>query len=763
MWWALAGLLIVARIAVVPITLDQAAAHGSHKVLTGDIRRFYKIATAPGTPYRDFQVEYPPLMYGAIKLLDSSTVNGATTATMWTQLVLDLAVAGLLAWGWGRRAGLAYLILGIPFLFYPFLYLRLDLLSVALAVAGLALVRHRRPALGGTALALACFAKVWPVLLVPSLLIRRSWRAVAACVGVGVAGLAAWIAWAGPNGLIQVLSMRGATGWEIESTVGGVVRTLSHDPIHLQRGAWRVGLAPSWAFTLLGVLCAVAVVAVWVLAARRRPHGALVLDGYAALGAVSAFLLCSPLLSPQFIIWLLPFAAIVAARRDRLVGGLVMVIAALLGPGLQPGRGAGPHQRRHPPGDRPGPQRPPRRHGRAVRPPALGRRPPRRAVTSPPPSGSKRPRSADRAPQWGHGRPPRDRQRSPTRPAPTSSRTPRGGSSTSGRPRASAAGSPTTSGRPRRSRPAPARWSPRAERVEWIEVRNEVEAVFLEYNLIKRHRPRFNIRLKDDKSYPYLAVTLDEEWPRAMVMRGAKRKGVRYFGPYAHAYAIRETLDLLLRTFPIRTCTSAKFDRHHRLGRPCLYAHIEKCVAPCVGDIDHDEYMQLVAGADRLPRRRAPPRCSTGSTSGCTSRVRRSSSSSGRPGSATSSRACARRSSASRWSAPARRTSTSSGSPRTRSRRRVQVFFVRKGRVVGPQGPRRRQGRRRRAARRWSAGCSSSCTPTRRPTTCPSEILVPVEPDDRELSRGVPRAQPRRAGAHPRAAARRASASCSPP
>jgi len=134
-----------------------------------------------------------------------------------------------------------------------------------------------------------------------------------------------------------------------------------------------------------------------------------------------------------------------------------------------------------------------------------------------------------------------------------------------------------------------------AETVEWIEVRNEVEAFFLEYNLIKRHRPRFNIRYKDDKSYPYLAVTLDEEWPRAMVLRGKKRKGVRYFGPYAHAYAIRETLDLLLRTFPIRTCTNAKFDRHHKLGRPCLYAHIEKCVAPCTDAVTKEEYDALVA------------------------------------------------------------------------------------------------------------------------------------------------------------------------
>src|ERR687891_708651 len=133
-----------------------------------------------------------------------------------------------------------------------------------------------------------------------------------------------------------------------------------------------------------------------------------------------------------------------------------------------------------------------------------------------------------------------------------------------------------------------------AESVEWIDVRNEVEAFFLEFNLIQRHKPRYNIRLKDDKSYPFLAVTLDEEWPRAMVMRGSKRKGVRYFGPYGHAYAIRETLDLLLRTFPIRTCSDNKLQRHQRLGRPCLLFHIEKCTGPCVGEIDHDAYDVLV-------------------------------------------------------------------------------------------------------------------------------------------------------------------------
>src|SRR5260370_14043699 len=106
-----------------------------------------------------------------------------------------------------------------------------------------------------------------------------------------------------------------------------------------------------------------------------------------------------------------------------------------------------------------------------------------------------------------------------------------------------------------------------AETVEWIQVRNDVEALMLEYSLIKQPGPRFNIRPRDDKSYPFRAVPLDDEWPRAMVMRGKRRKGTRYFGPFGHAYAIRETLDLLLRTFPIRTCSDNKFDRHHRQGR----------------------------------------------------------------------------------------------------------------------------------------------------------------------------------------------------
>jgi excinuclease ABC subunit C len=135
-----------------------------------------------------------------------------------------------------------------------------------------------------------------------------------------------------------------------------------------------------------------------------------------------------------------------------------------------------------------------------------------------------------------------------------------------------------------------------ADKVEWIEVRNEVEALLLEYALIKEHKPRFNIRLQDDKSFPFIAITTDEEWPRAMMFRGKRRKGVRYFGPYVHPGAIRDTLELLLRTFPVRTCAASKFKQHERLGRPCLLFHIEKCSGPCVGEVSAAEYKVHVDG-----------------------------------------------------------------------------------------------------------------------------------------------------------------------
>ncbi|GAA2159163.1 excinuclease ABC subunit UvrC [Actinomadura napierensis] len=132
-----------------------------------------------------------------------------------------------------------------------------------------------------------------------------------------------------------------------------------------------------------------------------------------------------------------------------------------------------------------------------------------------------------------------------------------------------------------------------AARVDWTVVGTEVEALQLEYSWIKEFDPRFNVRYRDDKSYPYLAVTLNEEFPRVMVMRGAKRKGVRYFGPYSHAWAIRETVDQLLRVFPVRTCSAGVFKRQRQLDRPCLLGYIGKCSAPCVSRVSPDEHRLL--------------------------------------------------------------------------------------------------------------------------------------------------------------------------
>jgi len=132
-----------------------------------------------------------------------------------------------------------------------------------------------------------------------------------------------------------------------------------------------------------------------------------------------------------------------------------------------------------------------------------------------------------------------------------------------------------------------------AASVEWTVVSTEVEALQLEYTWIKEFDPRFNVKYRDDKSYPYLAVTMNEEFPRVQVMRGQKRKGVRYFGPYSHAWAIRDTVDLLLRVFPVRTCSAGVFKNAARTGRPCLLGYIGKCSAPCVGRISPDEHREL--------------------------------------------------------------------------------------------------------------------------------------------------------------------------
>ena len=133
-----------------------------------------------------------------------------------------------------------------------------------------------------------------------------------------------------------------------------------------------------------------------------------------------------------------------------------------------------------------------------------------------------------------------------------------------------------------------------AAKVDWTVVGSEVEALQLEYSWIKEYDPRFNVKYRDDKSYPWLAITIDEEIPRVMVGRGAKKKGVKYFGPYSHAWAIRETVDLLLRVFPMRSCSKGVFNRHRQIGRPCLLGYIGKCSAPCTGEVTPEQHREIV-------------------------------------------------------------------------------------------------------------------------------------------------------------------------
>ena len=133
------------------------------------------------------------------------------------------------------------------------------------------------------------------------------------------------------------------------------------------------------------------------------------------------------------------------------------------------------------------------------------------------------------------------------------------------------------------------------EEIKYVLVVSEMDALLLENSLIKEHKPRFNVDLKDNKSYPYLSVTLNENWPRPTITRGKRKKGVRYFGPYGNVKAIRETLDLLVKSFPLRTCSNSKFKEHEKNGKPCLLFHIDKCSAPCVDKITKKEYDSLVS------------------------------------------------------------------------------------------------------------------------------------------------------------------------
>ena len=329
--WVVVGVLLVLRVCAAGYLLVSHTDR-EENILGGDAGRYHEIAESEGTPYRDFDVEYPPAALAVIELTNGSDRAATIVGLVASQLVLDFAVVGLLAWAWDRRTAFAYIILSTPLLAFPFLYMRIDLLSVFLALAGLALVRKGWDSAGGASLAVAVYAKVWPVVVMPVLLIERKVRAsVAWVVTVVVCGLA-WLAWAGLEGPTQVLTFRGAKGWQVESVVGLFFHAADPSGSHPEAGAWRTAAEMAgWGRPLLTVLSGITVLLAWWLAARKRRAGAddSVVYGLAPLVSVIAMLVFAPILSPQYVLWFLPFAAMVAARGNRMIGALTLAVTAL--------------------------------------------------------------------------------------------------------------------------------------------------------------------------------------------------------------------------------------------------------------------------------------------------------------------------------------------------------------------------------------------------------------------------------------------------
>ncbi len=315
------GVLLAVR-----LLMGVAAGESRSVASDADISRFHQIATADGRPYRDLEVEYAPAETVVIELLARGDLGSTAVRVAVFALACDLfAFAGL--WhGWGRRPAALYLLIGLPLV--PFIYSRLDPLVVALAIWGLALARRGRERTGGATLALAGLTKLWPLVVAPALLIERRTRAARwfACLFAG--GIAAWIGYGGVDAIRQVVSFRGATGWEIESTIGSLVWLFTGGPVRIEGGAPRVGEIPGWSRPLLLLVLVGVLVAIWARARDRRVDAA----GAPSLAALAALLALSPLFSLQYALWIAPWAAIAwSDPRTARIGRIGFAVSLLTG------------------------------------------------------------------------------------------------------------------------------------------------------------------------------------------------------------------------------------------------------------------------------------------------------------------------------------------------------------------------------------------------------------------------------------------------
>ena len=321
----LPSLLVGIRVVVLALVLIGAArGHVTDPVML----RVERVATSPATPYRAFPAGTMPIETAVDRLVGGGGAGAALARVAIVAFLADLAAAWALSWGWGRRPAIVYLLLGLPLL--SFLYLRFDLVSVALAAWGLAWVRHRGEALGGAALGLATMAKLWPIVLLPIVLMRRTWRPAIVAFGVVVVVVGAW--WyltGGPKGPFQVVTFQGARGWDTQSTVGSLLWIAGRGIPVPEFDVLRIGDASLWARGLLLLAITLCEGAIW----RRAARPGLDPAGGAALAAVTVTVVFAPQFSTQYAVWLLPWTALAFEGDDvdRRAGTIGAAAIALTG------------------------------------------------------------------------------------------------------------------------------------------------------------------------------------------------------------------------------------------------------------------------------------------------------------------------------------------------------------------------------------------------------------------------------------------------
>ncbi len=332
--------LIAGRTAAMPLDSFPSS-------FAADLPGVTELVALPGRHWVDHETAYPPLLVAELELVVTPDMGESGPRLAWSQLALHLVAIAAMAWAWGRRGAIAYLAVSLPFVLYPFVFQRTDMLSVALSVLGVAAWRRSRDGTAGVVLALAFFAKAWPMVLGPGLAAERRWRGAIAWVATLVAGTASWVAYGGTGALSQVLTFRGSTGAQIESLTGSAILLIGGDPWRVEQGAVRVGDLPAAVRLALPVLGLALAAAAWALVWRRVRAGLPSLaHGVGSLTAVAGLLCASTLFSTQFTAWLLPWGAIIAAelprgaaalrargaRMEVVLVGLVVLIATAAGP-----------------------------------------------------------------------------------------------------------------------------------------------------------------------------------------------------------------------------------------------------------------------------------------------------------------------------------------------------------------------------------------------------------------------------------------------